>query len=88
MEFFRLFHQAQCFSVTFRLWHTKTTGNIFLGGLSLFLDDYRYRTAMKHGHTAHDGTVIAKLTVAMQFPKIGKQKLDIIRSHGAVILTG
>ena len=87
MEFFGLLHQADCFTVSFRRWHSVIMTHAVLHVLSLLNSDYRNRLSVKVFDTAHNCRVIPIITVSMKFYEFGKDTVDIILCGQTVYLT-
>ena len=79
MKLFCLFHQAQCFTVSFRVRHSEITHNILFCRCTFLLSDYSHRLFPKKCDTAHDCTVITVRPVTMQFIKIFGEISDIVK---------
>ena len=68
--------------------HSEVAGDVVLGILALLLSDNRYGHAVEHGNAAHNGSVILKIPVPVEFNEFIKQSVDIIRGNGAVRFSG
>ncbi len=84
-EFFRLFHQTQGFAIAFRVGRAEIPTDPFFCRPPLFNADDGDGAALQERHAAHDGGVVGKSPVAVQFEEIGENVLNIGEAGGAVI---
>lgn len=78
-KFFGDFHDAQGLAVAFRFWHTEVPILPLLGVSTLLMTDQAYRDCSQSTKTGHDGSVISKLPIPMDFNEIRAKLLHVIQ---------
>ena len=87
-EFLSRFHQAQGFAVALGARHTEVAADFFFS-IAPFLMAYHYNAlSVKPCQSAYNRMVVGKMTVSVQFFKIGKQCLNVIQSIGTLRMPG
>ena len=79
MKFLRLFHQTQCFAISFRRRHTKVSRNIFFCGPSFLLSNHRNRTFIQICDSTYRCSIIIYMTVSVKFFKITEDFMNVIQ---------
>ena len=85
MEFFRLFHETQCFPIAF--WHgaAEIAADSFLQIATTFNADECDRNIPQITNTANDGRVICVFPVTVQFCSFCEQIFDISTGSGTIL---
>ena len=65
IKFFCLFHKSYCFSITFRIWHSKISFNIFFCGSSFLLCNYRKILFTYSCKATNNCFIIFKISISM-----------------------
>src|SRR5450759_393022 len=76
---FRQPHQAHRLAITFGTRHAEIAHDLFLGIATFLMADHHHALPVETRQSGHDGLVIPKGAVAVQFFKIGEQMFDVIQ---------
>src|SRR5690606_14132638 len=76
LEAFSHFHQAARLAVALRARHAEVAANLLAHFTAFLVTDDHHRLVVQTGNAAHDGRVVGKVTVAVQFVELGEDVLD------------
>ena len=77
-EFFGKVHQAQGFAVAFGAGHAKVAVQFFFGVAPFLMPNHHHAVSVKTGNAADNGVVVGIMAIAVQFLKIGAQRVDVV----------
>ena len=81
-------HQTQGLAVALRARHAEVAVDFFLGVAALLMADDHDGQAIQLRQTAHDGRIVGKGAVAMQFMEIGQHQFDVVQRVDTLGMTG
>src|SRR5439155_1469799 len=73
------FHDAQRFSITFRLGHSEIPVLALLGISAFLMSDETDWLVQHRAETADNCSVITEFSIAVDFKEVGTQMLDVIQ---------
>ena len=88
MEFLRQLHDAECLAVPFRAGHSEIPSDLLLDVPSFLMPHHRHGHSLIRGEAPHDGRVVSKLPISMDFHQVSEEHLDVIQCVRALGVTG
>ena len=87
-KFFRDLHDAQSLAVALRVRHAEIAVDTLLHVAGLLIADDENFLAVKAGHAANNGGIVAETAVAVNFAQVGENALDVVEGLRALRMAG